>query len=301
MVDRRRAPGRPVAALAERGRSSSSTGPGGRRRPDRRAALAADFYALSGHKWLLGPEGVAGLWISPAVVERARLSAPGIRSFETIDSRGHARAWPTARRFDAPNLHKPAVVGLARSAGWLSMFVGLAWAYDRGAALARATAERLAAVPGVTLVTPIDRMANLVTFRVAGWPAEAALDELGSGSRHRPHDPDLDAIRISVGWFNTADELEAHPWRSSRSRATARTRCRGATTDDPRRRSGTDGDRRRPSPVPIGPGWRSAGGSSAAPPADRSGGRVELAVAVARRRIPGLRRGPPAGCRPARW
>ena len=52
-------------------------------------------------------------------------------------------------------------------------------------------------------------MATLVTFRIAGWPAQAALDELGARVFAIARTiPGLDAVRISVGFFTTDDELE---------------------------------------------------------------------------------------------
>jgi hypothetical protein len=63
------------------------------------------------------------------------------------------------------------VTGLARSCGWLSMYVGLPWIHDRGRAMARAAVDRLAAIDGVEMLTPRDRMATLVTFRIRGWEA----------------------------------------------------------------------------------------------------------------------------------
>ena len=77
---------------------------------------------------------------------------------------------------------------MARSIGWLSMYVGLDFVHRRGMALAALAAARLAAIPGVTVLTPTHAMATLVTFQVAGWPAQQALDDSGRGSRHRPHD-----------------------------------------------------------------------------------------------------------------
>jgi selenocysteine lyase/cysteine desulfurase len=104
--------------------------------------------------------------------------------------------------------HAPSLVGLARSAGWLAMQVGLPWAHARAAGLAHAAAVRLADTPGVTLVTPPDRMATLVTFRIPGWPAERVVEELARRvlAIVRPI-PALDAVRISVGFFTTAEEL----------------------------------------------------------------------------------------------
>jgi selenocysteine lyase/cysteine desulfurase len=169
----------------------------------------ADFYAVAGEKWLLGPEGTGALWVAPAAVERAAASNVGYFSFESIGLDGVARLHPNARRFEASNHHRPSIVGLARSCGWLSMYVGLPWIHARGTALARATADRLAGIPGVELITPRGHMASLVTFRIAGWSADVALAELGSRVFAIARTvPPLDAIRISVGFFNTEAEIE---------------------------------------------------------------------------------------------
>jgi L-cysteine/cystine lyase len=170
-------------------------------------ALGVDFLALPAHKWLLGPEGMGALYVSPLVLERVRPAFAGVGALRD-------RAFPArgrrddARGFEWSNFHSPSVVGMARSCGWLSMYVGLDWVHDRGRRLARQAADALGAIPGVSLVTPSDRMATLVTFRIANWDASDALDELGRRTfviaRAIPH---LDGIRISPGFFNTAEEV----------------------------------------------------------------------------------------------
>jgi L-cysteine/cystine lyase len=98
---------------------------------------------------------------------------------------------------------------MARSIGWLSMFVGLDFVHRRGPALAAAGADRLAAIPGVTVLTPRHAMGTLVTLRIEGWPAQAALDELGSRIFLVARTiPTLDALRLSIGFFTTEDELD---------------------------------------------------------------------------------------------
>ena len=169
----------------------------------------ADLYAVAGQKWLLGPEGTGALWVSPRAMDSVLPSNLGWFSFESVDLRGNAMLHPNARRFEASNHHKPSVTGLARSCGWLSMYVGLPWVHARGTALARAAADRLAAIEGVDLLTPRGLMATLITFRVGGWPAADVLAELGGRvfAIARVIAP-LDAIRISVGFFNTEAEIE---------------------------------------------------------------------------------------------
>jgi L-cysteine/cystine lyase len=172
-------------------------------------SLRADFYAVPGQKWLLGPEGVAGLWVSADRQEDLLPAFGGWSTYERLDARGSAAPWLTARRYDAANWYKPALVGLARAVGWLAMYVGWEWIHGRALPLARGVADRLAAIPGVELLTPRTRMATLVTFRVAGWPAEAVTEELAARAFVVSRTiPGLDAVRFSVGAWNSADELE---------------------------------------------------------------------------------------------
>jgi L-cysteine/cystine lyase len=170
--------------------------------------IGADFYAVSGQKWLLGPEGMGALAVGRSVVASVLPPVGGFFAASTPYAVGRDALWPDARRFETAGLHKPSIVGLARSAGWLSMFVGLPWAHERAARLARVAADRLAATPAVTLVTPRQRMATLVSFRVAGWTADEVAEALG----RRVHAivrsiPGLDAVRLSVAFFVTDDEL----------------------------------------------------------------------------------------------
>ncbi len=177
--------------------------------PFRFDELGADLYAVPAQKWLLGPEGMGALVVDPSVLERFTPALGGGFSFERVDSAGEAAWRPDARRFEATNYHRPSIVGMARSIGWLSMYVGLDYVHRRGQANALAAARRLAAIDGVTVLTPMDRMATLVTFRIAGWPAQAALDELGARIFAIARTiPSLDAVRISVGFFNSEEELE---------------------------------------------------------------------------------------------
>jgi L-cysteine/cystine lyase len=171
-------------------------------------AIGADFYAVPGQKWLLGPEGTGALAVSAEALGWAEPSFAGFFSSATPYAVGREHLWADARRFESAGFHKPSVVALARSAGWLSMYVGLPWAHARAAALARAAAARLARVPGVTVVTPGTNAGTLVTFTVRGWGSQAVVDELGRRIFlvARPI-PGTDRVRLSVGWWNTEDEV----------------------------------------------------------------------------------------------
>ena len=172
------------------------------------AELGVDFYAVPGQKWLLGPEGTGALWCDPAIVAESRPSNASWFTFERLSST-EAVAWGDARRFDDSGHYRPGITGLARSCGWMSMYLGLPWIHERGQAMARSAADRLAAIDGVELLTPRERMATLVTFRIAGWTPDEALAELsGRIFAIARTIPALGALRLSVGFFTTADEIE---------------------------------------------------------------------------------------------
>jgi L-cysteine/cystine lyase len=170
--------------------------------------LDAEFYAIPGQKWLLGPAGTGALVVRRDVAAAALPPVRGFLSAAAPGVVGRDDLWPDARRFEASGFHAPSLVGLARSAGWLAMYVGLPWAHARAGRLAHAAAIRLRDTPGVALVTPPGRMATLVTFRLHGWPAERVADELARRVFASVRViPDLDAIRISAGFFTTDEEL----------------------------------------------------------------------------------------------
>jgi L-cysteine/cystine lyase len=150
------------------------------------SALGADYVFLATDTWLLGPEGSAALWAAGRTARADR------------------------RPFPEPQaLPRTSLVGLARSVGWLEMYVGLEWALERGQRVARWTADRLAQFEGVELLTPRERMGGIVTFRLPAWSAAEAVDELGRRVFAIVRAlPALEAVRASVAWFNTEEELE---------------------------------------------------------------------------------------------
>jgi L-cysteine/cystine lyase len=171
--------------------------------------LGADAYAVPAQKWLLGPEGMGAVWVARDAWDRIRPSFAGHFSLASYDSHGSGAWHPDARRFETAGYHRPSVVGMARAIGWLSMYVGLEYVLRRGPTAARRAADALAAIPGVELLTPRHQMGTLVSFRIGGWPAEAALEELGARVFAIARTiPLVDALRISVGFFNSDDEID---------------------------------------------------------------------------------------------
>ena len=148
------------------------------------STLGADVVWIPGDRWLLGPEGTGAVWIRPG--------APGSHALVREAEFGRTQ-----------------VLGLARSVGWLEMYVGLPWIYERGAMLTRRLHDALSGTSEVELVTPADALATILVFRLNSWPVEEALAEL----RRRVFaivgtNDSGGAIRASVAWFNTSEEID---------------------------------------------------------------------------------------------
>ena len=159
--------------------------------------LGAEAIAFAADRWLLGPEGTGALWLAN-------------RSASTL-----SRALP-----------RTALIGLARSVGWLEMFVGLEWIYERSAGLAARLHATLSAIPGVDAHKSTDAPAVL-NITIANWSAQQALDELSRRIYALVgKTAEDDAIVASVAWFNTEDELDRFARRSRNWRPTHLTRCR---------------------------------------------------------------------------
>jgi L-cysteine/cystine lyase len=171
--------------------------------------LDVDAYAMPGQKWLLGPEGMGALWVRRAFADATIPSIAGYLAYSSFSGELGGTLHPGARRFEATGFHRPSVVGLARSCGWLSMFVGVPWAIERANRLAGVAADRLASIPGVSLLTPWGHSGTLVSFRIDGWSSGRAANELASRAFAILRNiPPVDAVRISVGFWNTESELE---------------------------------------------------------------------------------------------
>ncbi|TVQ59555.1 MAG: aminotransferase class V-fold PLP-dependent enzyme [Spirulina sp. DLM2.Bin59] len=96
---------RPIQVLVDAAQSVGSM-------PLDLAALGADFYAFTGHKWLCGPAGVGGLYVRPEALETLAPTFVGWRSIN-MDSTGMPTGWkPNGMRFEVATSAYPLYAGL---------------------------------------------------------------------------------------------------------------------------------------------------------------------------------------------
>ncbi len=172
--------------------------------------LGVDAYACSGQKWLLGPDGTGALFIRQDRLGEIGQTFMGYLSIRPgmSDHQGHFVPTEGAQRFEVVSQYPPAVKALGTSLDWIADEVGWDWAYARIAALGRYCYDALAPLDGVTMHTPRDAMAGLVSFTLDGiTPPDltARLYERGVIIRYTPY-PHVN--RVATGFYNTEAEID---------------------------------------------------------------------------------------------
>jgi L-cysteine/cystine lyase len=166
-------------------------------------------YAMSGQKWLCGPEGTGALYVRAS---RFADIAPTHVRYAQADLSGYVLPAPGARRYEMGEAYAPSILGMEATLLWLRDEVGFDWLYRRIATLADRFLDGLATTPGVTVCSPKGRIGGLVCFNVAGMePPEvaAALYERGLTIRYVAYPPGPTVARASIGWWNTEEEVDS--------------------------------------------------------------------------------------------
>jgi L-cysteine/cystine lyase len=156
-----------------------------------------DFYAVSGQKWLCGPDATGALVVCDP--ERLRPALPTYFSQESYEDTGEFVPRAGAARFDAGSIALPALAGLATA-----IETAPEWRFER----ARGTAERCRELLAERFeVVTAPEQATLVTFRPGGDTEEAVARLAGTGVVVRSV-PRTDWIRVSVGYWTSDEDLE---------------------------------------------------------------------------------------------
>ena len=180
-------------------------------------ALKCHLYAFPGHKSLLGPQGTGGLYVADGV-ELNPLREGGTGS--SSDSLLQPRELP--ERYESGTVNLPGIAGLGAGCEYVRNNLSQIMMHERE--LTQALYEGLAAMPEITLYSPKSEAARagIVCFNAGDLSSSQAADALARreiavrGGLHcapLAHrwlgTLDRGAVRASVGWANTFDEVEA--------------------------------------------------------------------------------------------
>jgi selenocysteine lyase/cysteine desulfurase len=163
-------------------------------------ALGCHAYATSGHKWLLGPKGTGLLFI-------AKDAQAAIRPMAYEDSYA---------TYSAGNgvVNLPAIMGLGASIRYLDAAeMGKVEAHNLR--LRNSLADRLAAVPGLTIVSPpAGELASPLLTALLSERFDRGVVSRALLERHqvaiRPTHPEFgfNGIRFSMHEFNTDGDID---------------------------------------------------------------------------------------------
>jgi cysteine desulfurase/selenocysteine lyase len=179
-----------------------------------------DVVAFTGHKSLLGPTGIGGLYVREGIeIRHTRAGGTGVRSA----LRSHLSEYPYRLEYGTPNV--VGIAGLHAGVEWI-LARGLDVIYEHEMKLTRMLCDGLHAIPGVTLYCQED-LANhisVLAFNVDGMDAAdvgTMLDvDYDIACRTGLHcaplvheqlgtDKIRGAVRFGIGPFNTEEHILA--------------------------------------------------------------------------------------------
>jgi len=163
-------------------------------------AINADFVMADGHKWMLGPEGLAVFYCKAERREQLQLKQFGwhmVEDFHHFDAI-HWRVASSARRFECGSPNQLGIQALSASLSLLSE-VGLSTITEKVLDNSQYLMQALAQIPDIIILSPQQpgRYAGIVTFRHREIATADLLKDLyrqgvicaqrGGGVRFSPH------------------------------------------------------------------------------------------------------------------
>ncbi len=173
--------------------------------------LGADFYAISGQKWVLGPQGTGAFY---AASERIREINPLFNTHALADKRAEMgeNAGPPniLQRFRVTSQSTALVAGFGEAIRLL-LDVGFDKVEEHGLELASHLRAGIAAIPGCSTTGPLEGSSTsaLVSVAIENWApsqvVEALWDRWRIAARSVNSPP---AVRFSCHVFNTPAEID---------------------------------------------------------------------------------------------
>ena len=173
-------------------------------------ALACDFYAFSGHKYIMAPQGTGGFYVRQDRIPWIQPSWIGSHSQKNFDLVGGLTLLDEAKRFEFGTRNLADQIGFGKALdcwaqiGWESVYAYISGYTDRVKAA-------LQTVPGLTLHTPLpyERSSGIVTFSLDGYTSAQIQERL---EREKvlvaPLELDGTMIRVSTHVFNNEEDLD---------------------------------------------------------------------------------------------
>ncbi len=171
------------------------------------ANLNADFYAITGHKWLGGPEGLGGLYVSPGSLELIEPTFSGWRGSQ-FDAGGKPTGWlPDASRFEVATAPFPLLSGLRAAIKEHQNFGNSQLRYELINNNVKLLREELAKIPGVSFLDN-DGKSSLVSFKLADASHSDLVKHMEKNKTIVRTIPSPSCIRASLHYFSEREARE---------------------------------------------------------------------------------------------
>ena len=192
--------------------------------------MDCDVLALPGHKWLLGPDGAAALYVRRDLIERLQPLAVVHGANRHYDFEGNFEyANDTIHKFELTTHSGPVLAGLATSLEMLAE-IGMPAVEARCLELANRFVAGLRAIDGVRITTPLDasvRSAHRHVRRARPQPARDRRGALRHSTASSARVCNDKRVRVCFHIFN--DESDVDRTLRARRAHRARTASRAGT------------------------------------------------------------------------
>ncbi|MFC7442272.1 aminotransferase class V-fold PLP-dependent enzyme [Laceyella putida] len=170
-------------------------------------AIGCDAYALSGHKWLLGPTGTGACYVSASLLEQLWPLASGYCSITGFSLDGEIDWKTNSEKLEYSTKNTALYTGLGRSLELLEQYQ-LPAITSHIHCLATWFKEQLQLLSGVTLFTDLTfPTSGLVSCHIDGVSYEAVLEHCHKQRLYIRYLPRPEGIRFSIHAFNSQEEL----------------------------------------------------------------------------------------------
>lgn len=180
-------------------------------------SIGCDFYLLSCHKWLCGPEGIAAVYIRKELLDQVRIPFGGVGMQTSFDFADNTLVpQPDARRFEYGGRHIPMYRAFSDCIH-LADRIGMEQIIKRKEKLHCYCREQMEKeVPEAKIISPSDQrlMTGIFSFVLPGkdhreivrraWEEEQMIIQWRTVNLYTGEE----GIRVSLNWFVTEAEID---------------------------------------------------------------------------------------------
>ena len=171
--------------------------------------LEIDYYAFTGHKWLCGPAGVGGLYISEAAFAELNPTFIGWRGVE-MNARGKPVAWKQdGSKFEVATSAYPEYEGLRSAIATHQEWGTPQQRYQKICELSQYLWSQLQQVDRITCLKHTPPKAGLVSFQVTGIDHAELVNTLEKQGFLLRTIADPDCIRACAHYLTLKEEIDS--------------------------------------------------------------------------------------------